>query len=298
VNWPAAEFEVDEETVRSLLVAQHPDLSELPLVPVDAGWDNTLWRLGDEFLVRLPRRRLAAPLTINEQRWLPVLAPRLPLPVSVPLRIGRPGGGYPWAWSVLPWLAGTPADRTAVTEPEGAAERLGRFLRSLHQSAPSDAPHNPYRGVALGQRAETFALRMDTLATEIDVGAIRRVWDRALAVAPWSAPASWLHGDLHPANLLIDHGTLAAVIDFGDMCAGDPATDLAGAWMLLPAPAMDVFSAAYGGVDAALEQRSLGWAALFALMLLGIGLRDRPTYEAVGRSTLTSVIQRSDATSV
>jgi aminoglycoside phosphotransferase (APT) family kinase protein len=286
---------MDEETVRSLLAAQHPDLSDLPLVEVDAGWDNTLWRLGDEFLVRLPRRQQAAPLTVNEQRWLPLLAPRLPLPVSVPIRIGRPAGRYPWAWSVLPWLAGTPADRTPVTEERDTAERLGRFLRSLHQAAPSDAPHNPFRGVALNERAEIFEFYMALVAAEIDGDGTRRVWDRALAVDPWWAPAVWLHGDLHPANVLVDQGTLAAVIDFGDLCAGDPATDLAGAWMLLPVPAIDVFSTAYGEVDATLEARSLGWAALFGLMLLEIGLRDRPSYETVGRSTLAKVIERSDA---
>jgi aminoglycoside phosphotransferase (APT) family kinase protein len=286
---------MDEETVRSLLAAQHPDLSDLLLVQVDAGWDNTLWRLGDEFLVRLPRREQAAPLTVNEQRWLPLLAPLLPLPVSVPIRIGRPQGPYPWAWSVLPWLAGTPADRSPVTEPADAAERLGRFLRSLHQAAPSDAPHNPFRGVALNQRAEIFEFYMAMVRAEVDTDATRRVWDRALAVDPWWAPAVWLHGDLHPANVLVDGGTLAAVIDFGDMCAGDPATDVAGAWMLLPASAIEGFNAAYGGVDATLESRSLGWAALFALMLLEIGLRERPTYESVGRSTLAKVIERSDA---
>ena len=147
----------------------------------------------------------------------------------------------------------------------------------------------------MDQRDEIFEFYMALVLAEVDGDGARRVWDRALAVDPWRAPAVWLHGDLHPANVLIEGGRLAAVIDFGDMCAGDPATDVAGAWMLLTVPAIDVFSAAYGGVDATLEARSLGWAALFALMLLEIGLRDRPTYETVGRSTLAKVIERSDA---
>jgi aminoglycoside phosphotransferase (APT) family kinase protein len=144
------------------------------------------------------------------------------------------------------------------------------------------------------ERRETFDERVTSLGHEIDVVGTRRLWDRALAAAPWPGPRTWLHGDLHPANTLVAGGTLAAVIDFGDLCGGDPATDLAGAWMLLPARALPAFGAAYGGVDADLEQRSLGWAVLFALMLLDIGLRDRPTYETVGRTTLDRVIAASD----
>lgn len=297
VSWPAAEVDVDEGLVRSLLAAQHPDLAALPLVEVDAGWDNTLWRLGDELLVRLPRRSMAAALTRHEQRWLPELAPRLPLPVPAPVRVGRPSDDYPWCWSVVPWLHGSPGDRTAVTDPVDAAGRLGRFLRSLHHDAPPDAPQNPYRGVPLSQRAGRFNERLATLATEIDAEATLAVWDRALAAEPWTGPPTWVHGDLHPGNALVAEGTLAAVVDFGDLCAGDPATDLAGAWMLLPAPAWRTFAAAYGGIDADLESRSLGWAALFALMLLGIGLDDRPSYEAVARSTLARVLERSPTAS-
>jgi aminoglycoside phosphotransferase (APT) family kinase protein len=297
MSWPATEFDVDESLVRSLLSEQHPDLAALPITQIDAGWDNTLWRLGREFLVRLPRRKVAAPLMIHEQRWLPALAPRLPLPVPVPLRIGQPASRFPWSWSVVPWLAGAPGHCTALTKPEDAAERLGRFLRALHHEAPSEAPINLYRGVALARRAETFEERVVSLADEINVEATRRVWDRGLAVDAWSGSPRWLHGDLHPANILVDRGTLAAVIDFGDICAGDPATDLAGAWMLLPAQAMAVFNAAYGGVDDGLEQRSLAWAVLFALMLLEIGLGNRPAYETVGRLTLARSIARSAGTS-
>jgi aminoglycoside phosphotransferase (APT) family kinase protein len=152
--------------------------------------------------------------------------------------------------------------------------------------------------VALTQRISTFDERVAALVEQIDADATRRVWDYAVAGAPWPGPPVWVHGDLHPANLLVDGGTLAAVIDFGDMCAGDPAVDLAGAWMLLPAPAIAVFHAAYGAPDGALERRSLGWAVLFALMLLDIGLRDRPSYETVGRSTLAKVIVRVERPTV
>lgn len=286
MSWPAAEVEIDETLVRSLLADQHPDLAMLDLAPIGYGWDNALWRLGDNLVVRLPRRALAAPILVHEQTWLPLLAPRLPLPVPVPVRIGQPTEGYPWRWSIVPWLVGSPADRSPVRHPEDAAGRLGRFLRALHTVGPPDAPHNPYRGVPLGDRSEVFEERVTALADEIDVEATRRTWDRAVAVNSWAAPPVWLHGDLHPANILLSRGTVAAVIDFGDMCTGDPATDLAAGWMLLPARVMTVFLAGYGGIDDALEVRARGWAALFALMLLGIGLEGRPSYEAVGRRTL------------
>lgn len=292
--WPAAEIEVDEDLIRSLLREQHPDLARLPLADTGAGWDNLLWRLGDALLVRLPRRATAAALTVHEQRWLPELARRLPLPVPAPRRVGRPGGRYPWPWSVVPWLPGSPADGAGLIDTVDAAVRLGHFLDSLHRPAPAEAPANPWRGVALAERTATFDERVSVLAAEIDVPATRRLWDRALAVAPWSGTPRWLHGDLHPANILLAQGTVSAVLDFGDLCSGDPATDLAGAWMLLPAGAMAHFHAAYGGVDDDLEMRSLGWAVLFGLMLLGIGLDDRPTYETVGRATLARVTARCD----
>lgn len=294
---PPAEIDVTESLVRSLIGEQHPDLASLRLVEFESGWDNSLWRLGDQLIVRLPRREIAAALARNEQRWLPDLAGRLPLPIPSPVRVGRPSPDYPWVWSVVPWIEGEPGDRTVVTEPGDAGGRLGRFLRALHRQAPPDAPHNPYRSIPLSDRAAAVEEHLHRLATEIDVDRTRKVWQLALDAEPWNRPPRWIHGDLHPANVLIARGTVVAVIDFGDMCAGDPATDLGGAWMLLPTSAMSTLAAAYGGVGPDLERRSLGWAVFFGLIFLGHGLDDRPTYEAVGRSALARVIERTRARS-
>jgi aminoglycoside phosphotransferase (APT) family kinase protein len=290
---PAPEVAVDERMVRALLVEQHPDLARLRLLPLDAGWDNTLWRIGEDLLARLPRRAVAANLTVNEQRWLPTLAPILPLPVSVPVRVGRPSGEYPWSWSIVRWFDGTPGDRSTSVSHAVVAEQLGAFLRALHRPAPATAPHNPFRGVPLVERVDTFDHWVTDLEATIDGPALRAVWERALGASPWTGPPAWLHGDLHPANVLVADGVLSAIIDFGDICRGDPATDLSAAWMLLPPSAIPHFARAYGGMDDDLEARALGWSVLFGLMLLAIGLDDRHTYEPIGRRTLAHAISHS-----
>jgi len=291
VGSPPAEIDIDEALVRELLAEQHPDLAGQSVGHLAAGFDNSLWRLGDDLLVRLPRRAIAAPLVVTEQRWLGELASRLPLPVPVPVRVGRPSGAYPWHWSITAWVEGAPGDTATLADPVDAASRLGSFLRALHQPAPLAAPRNPYRSVPLSGRAAAFDERRANLAAVIDGPAIDAVWAHALAAPAWPVAPVWVHGDLHPANLVIAGGTLAAVVDWGDMCAGDPATDLAGAWMLLPPSAMRAFVAAYGDIAPDLEDRALGWAVLFGLMFLEIGIADpRPASEAVGRATLAHVL--------
>ncbi|MGQ0744097.1 MAG: aminoglycoside phosphotransferase family protein [Acidimicrobiales bacterium] len=290
---PVAEVEITEALVRTLLRAQHPDLAELALVDIGSGWDNSLWRLGDLLLVRLTRRASAVPLAMNEQRWLPVVSTGLPLPVPVPVRIGRPCERFGWPWSVTNWIEGTPGDRADITDPEHTAAVLGTFLRALHRPAPAEAPYNPYRSMALADRAETFEELLRRVETGIDETVLRGTWDRALAADAWSGPPTWIHGDLHPANMLFRLGTLAAVIDFGDMCAGDPATDLASACLLLPQSVWATFIAAYGGAGGHLEARARGWALLFGLMFTEIGANSRPTYGPVGRRGVAGAVAAS-----
>jgi aminoglycoside phosphotransferase (APT) family kinase protein len=290
---PAAEVEVDKDLVRSLLMSQHPDLAELPLSYFKAGWDNVLWRLGDDLQVRLPRRYAAAWLTLHEQRWLPQLAPLLPLPVPSPVRIGSPAAEYPWAWSVVPWLDGEPGDAVVTVDAAPTAASLGRFLAILHQPAPPEAPRNPARGGRLSERDAAVRERLEALSATVDVAAVTQVWTAGLRTPPWKGHPVWLHGDLHPANVLFTDGCLSAVIDFGDMCAGDPATDIAAAWMLLPGCAMQHFVASYGGIDDDTCTRARAWAVMFGTMLLAIGLdrsQPRTSYAAVGLRTLKRLL--------
>jgi hypothetical protein len=198
VPWPAAEVQITEALVRELLTAQHPDLADGRLRLVDAGFDNELWRLGDDLAVRVPRRAAAAALLENEQRWLPRLARRLPLPIPVPVRIGQPTRQYRWLWSVVPWLAGEPGDRVPVADAADTGGRLGRFLAALHRAAPRSAPFNPWRSIRLSDRADVFAARLSVLRTDGERRQLRKVWQLATEAGGHPGPPVWIHGDLHP----------------------------------------------------------------------------------------------------
>jgi aminoglycoside phosphotransferase (APT) family kinase protein len=290
---PAAEVEVSAGLVRRLLAGQHPDLARLPVEFLANGWDNELYRVGDELVARLPRRMLGAQIIKNEQRWLPGLAPKLPLPVPVPVRIGVPGCGYPYSWSVVPYLPGVPAAQASF-DAAGAAAAVGGFLGALHAPAPADAPANPFRGIPLAGRAGTFAANLALLAGQVDREAVLRAWDAALAAPGYGGPPVWLHGDLHPANILVDGGQVSGVIDFGDITAGDPASDLAVAWMLLPPGCHASFWSAYqtagGRPGGALRARARGWALNFAIVFLAHS-EDNPVLRETGRRTLRAVLE-------
>jgi len=299
---PAAEVEVSADLVRRLLADQHADLARLPVTFLANGWDNELYRIGDELVARLPRRALGAQIITHEQRWLPGLAPRLPLPIPYPERTGVPACGYPYCWSVVPYLPGVPAAQASSFDPARAAAAVGGFLGALHVPAPADAPANPFRGVPLADRAGTFAANLALLTGQAgqDGGgrdAVLRVWNAALAAPGYGGPAVWLHGDLHPANILVKDGQVSGVIDFGDITAGDPACDLSVAWMLLPPGCHARFWSAYqaaggagGRVGDALRARARGWALNFAIVFLAHSA-DNPVLLRVGRRTLRTVLE-------
>ena len=155
---PSAEVDIDAGLVRRLLRAQHPDLAALPIALAASGWDNAMFRLGNDLALRLPRRQAAAQLIGHEQRWLPPLKDRLPLTIPAPIRIGVAQDGYPWKWSVIPWIAGETADRALPDVEQG--EVLAAFFTALHRPAPAEAPRNPFRGVPLAGRATVFAERV------------------------------------------------------------------------------------------------------------------------------------------
>jgi aminoglycoside phosphotransferase (APT) family kinase protein len=282
VRWPSAEIEVNAALVEQLVHEQHPDLITGAISALTSGFDNSIWRLGESLVIRVPRREVAVPLIESEQRWLPELAPSLPLSIPTPIRVGRPSELFPWPWSIALWIEGTPGN---LVDPEvlgASAARLGGFFRALHRDAPADAPTNPFRGVALRAHEMNFRTRFEDVGAAIDLIAVKALWEAALDAPMWAGAPQWIHGDPHTANLIFRDDVIVGVIDFGDMCAGDPATDLAGGFLTLPFESIDQFFAAYGPVDDATIQRTLGWAIHFGLMFILLGASDEPTYGPMG----------------
>lgn len=290
---PDADIAVDVGLVRRLLRQQHTDLADRPLRVVAEGWDNVVMRLGGDLVVRVPRRAAATHLIEHEQRWLPAIAARVGGLVGVPepVRVGVPSATFPWAWTVTRWFPGRAAGAASAL-PHDAPEQLAAFLRALHTPAPADAPHNPVRGGVLDGRSDAVVARLRSgripRATELEDR-----WRRAAHVPGPDGPPLWLHGDLHPFNLVVDAHALVAVVDFGDLTAGDSATDLATAWLTFDREARRRFRTALtdGGPlapDDATWARARGWAVAIgsALALSPSGSVQR----AVGLRALDAVL--------
>lgn len=290
---PPADIAIDLALVRALIQEQHTDLAHLALSDIAEGWDNRLFGLGDDLVVRLPRRVVSAALIEQEQRWLPRLSPQLPLPIPVPRRVGRPGCGFPWSWSITSWFPGQSALHAPPEDFSAAAVALGHFLRALHQPAPVEAPHNPWRSVALAARTSVLHHHLQQVDGFVDRTAVLELWERVVSAPPWSGPPLWIHGDLHPGNLVVHQGRLSAVIDFGDLAAGDPATDLSVIWMLLPPSTRSVLRASARGefdpVDNHTMTRARGWALALGLAYLGSSRGDEPMH-TLGLATVEAAL--------
>jgi aminoglycoside phosphotransferase (APT) family kinase protein len=216
-----SETVITADLVRELLREQHPDLAGLAVRGVAGGWDNQMWRLGNELAVRMPRTEGAAALQRKECRWLPLLAPRLPLPVPNPVRTGEPSARFPRPWTVMTWVPGEPLDHSSISRGDHAADTLADFLRALHAEAPADAPASEDRGGHPKECTDGFGHFFHAVVPGDLADEVRAVWDNAVAAPEWEGPPLWVHGDLHPANLVVSDGTLGGVIDFGAVFAGD-----------------------------------------------------------------------------
>lgn len=293
---PPAEIDVTVDVARRLLADQHPDLADRDLVEAATGWDNVVFRLGADLALRVPRRVMGADLVEREQRWLPGLAARLPLPVPAPVRVGEPGAGFPWRWSVVPWFDGDVAAVSPPADLDRTADELGAFVAALHVPVPADAPVNPVgRGGPVGDldpivrhRVEEGRELLDAMVPDGSRRTLAR-WEELRGAAEWPGPLLWCHGDLHAGNLVVADGALGAVIDFGDMTGGDPAVDLAVAWMLFDPDRRRRFRAAASEgrfrVDDDTWRRAEMWAIHFAVVYLLHGADD-PMIGPLGRHLL------------
>lgn len=290
----ADEVSTNAATVALLLAAQFPAWAGLSVTPVpSAGTDNALYRLGDDMVVRMPRIPGATAQVEREARWLPILAPHLPLAIPEPLVLGQPGEGYPWRWAIHRWLPGENATLERLTDLDRAAACLARFIVKLREidttGGPLTSGDNSSRGVPLAQRDDSTRAAIAALGERVDAVAATTTWQAALDAPVWDGPPAWVHGDLQSGNLLAIDGQLSAVIDFGCLGVGDPAVDLIVAWNLLPAGPRDAFRAAVN-VDDATWARGRGWALSTALIALPYYWDTNPTLAGIARYTIDEVL--------
>jgi len=263
------ELLIDVTLVHRLVATQFPQWKHLPVRPVAlGGWDNRTFHLGEEMIVRMPSAVNYALQVEKEHRWLPKLAPLLPLPIPMPLAIGEPAEGYPWQWSIYRWLEGEAANSGHIANLPDFATSLAQFLTALQRIDPTGGPppglHSFYRGGPLKTYDEETREAIEILKSKIDVEAVTEIWETALTTT-WSRPPVWVHGDVSAGNLLVQKGRLSAVIDFGQLTVGDPACDLAIAWTLFEGKSRDAFRATLV-LDDATWERGRGWTLWKALL--------------------------------
>jgi len=292
VKMHADQAEIDAGLVRRLVRGQFPQWAGLPVEPLASGGTvNAVYRLGDALTVRLPLTEGGVGDLEREERWLPELAPLLPVAIPSVAGRGEPAEGYPWPWSVHTWIEGTCPVEGRVADPEGLARDLAAFVTALRKAEAGGAPP-AYRGVPLATvDAETRAAIRALSRTDetVDTGAALAAWEKCLAAPPWAGPPCWVHSDLMPSNLLVTAGRLTGVLDFATSGVGDPACDLIVAWNLLPPRSRPIFRTA-AAPDEATWTRAQGWALSMALIQLPYYRHTNPVISANARHVINAVL--------
>lgn len=275
------ELSVDEALVGRLIADQLPDYTGMALRRLgSSGSSNSLFRLGDELLVRVPRQPGGSATILKEARWQPYLADALPARVPEIVAVGEPAHGYPEHWSVVRWLEGEhpTADGSSTGSRTQLARDLAGVVRAMREleippEAREDAALRGYRAEPLtGIDSDIRACAEQCRSVpnlDLDVDAVLLVWDAAMAAAADGPPPGthWLHGDLLAENVLVRDGRLAAVLDFGGLAVGDPTVDLAAAWEVLDPETRALFRAEAGlGLDERTWVLGRAWALALAVM--------------------------------
>lgn len=281
-NMNTEQLIINDTLAHRLVATQFPQWKNLPIRPVaHGGWDNRTFHLGQHMLVRIPSAAKYAAKVAKEQKWLPKLAPFLPLPIPEPLAMGKPGENYPWAWSIYRWIEGDTAASAPITDLSDFATSLAQFLIALQCIDTADGPtpgaHNFYRGGELATYDTETRQAIAALKDKINVSSATKLWEAALETT-WDHSPVWVHGDISAGNLLVQEGRLSAVIDFGGLAVGDPACDLVIAWTMFQNESREAFRTMLP-LDAGTWTRGRAWT-LWKALIVAAGFTNPNNVEA------------------
>jgi aminoglycoside phosphotransferase (APT) family kinase protein len=282
------EVQVDAALVQRLLTEQFPTLADLPISRMPStGTMNAIYRIGGELYARLPRIARGVVDLERERRWLPWLAPQLPLPIPEPVGEGRPDAVYPLPWALYRWLDGEIYSDERVDDEARAAHDLAEFVLALRRLDASEAPRagrKPLLQLDASTRTAIAAAR-----EVIDAEAALAAWADAIETPAWHGAACWIHTDLLRPNILTRSGRISAIIDFGSSGAGDPAADLIAAWSVFGPEGREVFHS-IASVDDGTWRRARGFALHQAALIIPYYADTNPRFAALARRTVEQVL--------
>jgi aminoglycoside phosphotransferase (APT) family kinase protein len=287
------QVEIDADLVRRLLAEQSPDLADLTVVGVEStGTVNALFRVGSEFVARLPLVAGWSEGIDREWRWLPWLSSRVAsVRLPEPIVRGQPTSDFPFPWAVYRWIVGTPYQDDLVADERSAAATLARFVLELRSIEVIDgAPRGGRR--PLRELDEETRYRIRASDGAVDAAAAMGVWEDALDASAWDGTPKWIHGDLLRPNLLVSHGRLDAVIDFGGFGVGDPATDLIPAWSVFGATGREAFREALEPDDSS-WRRARGIALHQAAAIIPYYAETNPGFVSMAVRTVEEILNDS-----
>jgi aminoglycoside phosphotransferase (APT) family kinase protein len=285
------EQEVDTALVQSLLKEQCPQWADLELNPIlSSGTDNALFRLGNKYVVRIPRIEWS-PGSVSsgvnkEYLWVPQLAQHLKIPISEPVFRGKSNEAYPWPWSITKWNNGHNPDFEKENEYDKLAVDLAYFLNELHSIKLPEVGPLSRRGIPLKELDSETKGALKALDDDMDTKPLTLLWEKLSHTPHWDKSPVWMHGDLLPGNILIQNNRLSAVIDFADVGLGDPACDLIVAWSLLNANSRAIFRNHLVNIDEHTWQRGKGWALSIAVIILPYYKNTNPVLTSVARRVI------------
>ncbi|MCF6137713.1 aminoglycoside phosphotransferase family protein [Pseudalkalibacillus berkeleyi] len=262
-------MEINVDLVRRLINEQFPKWSELDITPVrNGGNDNRTFHLGDYMSVRLPSSKNYVPQVEKEQKWLPILARELSLPISTPIAKGDPNQEYPFPWSIFKWLEGETLTPKNIRDFNQFARDLGAFLNEFQSVNANGGPlagkHNFYRGGDLAIYDQETRDALDANTDTLNTSLLDEIWNLALSSKFFGHPV-WVHGDMATGNILTRNGKLSAVIDFGILGVGDPSCDYVMAWTFFDDESRKEFKRTLN-TDEETWNRARGWALWKALI--------------------------------
>jgi aminoglycoside phosphotransferase (APT) family kinase protein len=284
---------IDVDVVRGLLAEQRPDLTELSITPVvSTGTVNALFRLGEDLVARLPLQEHWAEGIECEWLWIPWLSERITsVRLPEPVFKGSANATYPFVWSVYRWIEGTPYEDARIDDEAEAARTLARYVLELRSLDVT--PSAPEGGrEPLADLDEDTREAIGSAGTLIDGDDAMTVWDQALRTPPWDRKPVWIHGDLLRPNLIVHGGRLVAVIDYGSIGVGDPATDLIPAWAVFGPTGRAILREMLEPDDATWS-RGRGIALHQAAMIIPYYVETNPAFVELARRTIEQILDEA-----